>query len=260
MLSQTVKDPQDVTRRLGLPILGLIPRVDVPDIRQEVQIRSSELSEAYKSTRTNLTFLTSQGAPRVLMLTSSVPSEGKSLSCLALATSFAQLGKRTLLIDADLRNSRMQVLLGGNFDKKGGLAALLSGNAPDLADQVVNIDDFGIDYLPHGYTPPNPVELLASDRFRELLDEAKTAYDQIIVDSAPMLNLADAIELSRAVDGVVYVIESNRIKLRAIENSIERLTRTGAQVYGAIVTKLSANSAGYGYGYGSGAELDKPAS
>ncbi len=249
-LSQTIKDPQDVSRRLGLPVLGLIPRNTSPDLRAEIVTRSSEISEAYKSTRTNLTFLTPQGAPKVLMLTSSVPSEGKSVSTIALATSFVHLGKRTLLIDADLRNSRMQGFLEVDLSKSGGLSGLLTGNATSLSDEVVRIDDFGFDYLTFGYTPPNPVELLASNRFKELLEEVKANYDQILIDSAPMLALADAVELARVVDGVVYVIESDRIKVRAIENALNRLTRTGARVYGAIVTKLDSNSVGYGYGYG----------
>lgn len=251
-LSQTVKDPQDVTRRLGLPVLGIIPQTNAADIKEEVLSRSSELSEAYKSARTNLTFLTPEGAPRALMLTSSVPSEGKSISSLSLATSFAQLGKRTLLIDADLRNSRMQKLLDLDLGKKGGLAALLTSNAASLGEQIVKIDEFGIDYLPHGYTPPNPVELLAGPAFRQLLEEARSKYDQVLIDSAPMLNLADAVELSRLADGVVYVVEADRIKLRVIEGAINRLSSTGAQVYGVIVTKLKADAAGYGFGYGYG--------
>jgi len=248
-LSQTLKDPQDVDRRLGLPLLGMIPKSTSGDIADEVITRSSELSEAYNSARTNLTFLTPTGAPRALMLTSSVPSEGKSISSLALATSFSRLGKRTLLIDADLRNSRMVGILGDAVGKKGGLAALLTGNANALPEQTVALEAYGFDYLPHGHTPPNPVELLASTRFRELLDEARQSYDQVIIDSAPMLSLADAVEISRVADGVVYVIEADRIKLSAIENAINRLRRTGAPVYGAIVTKLDSNAAGYGYGY-----------
>jgi capsular exopolysaccharide synthesis family protein len=186
------------------------------------------------------------------MVTSSVPSEGKSISSVALANSFAILGKRTLLIDADLRNSRLKDLFTQDFDKKSGLAGMLTGQIATLKDQTVFIDEFGFDYLPHGFTPPNPVELLAGPHFHELLEEARGSYDQIIIDSAPMLNLADAVELARMADGVVYVVEADRVKVRVIENAINRLNSTNAQVYGAIVTKLKANAAGYGYGYGYG--------
>ena len=250
-LSQTLRDPQDVPRRLGIPVLGMIPKVRTDDIAEEILQRASELSEAYKSVRTNLTFLTPQGAPKALMLTSSVPGEGKSVSSAALATSFAQLGKRVLLIDADLRNSKLAETLGIAGHAKGGLAALLTNNA-SVTSEALHLSEFGFDYVPIGHRPPNPVELLASPRFAQLIAEARGSYDQILVDGAPMLSLADAIELSRAMDGVVYVIESDRIKLRAIENSLNRLQRTGAQVYGALVTKLDEHGAAYGYGYGYG--------
>ena len=236
-LSQTLRDPQDVPRRLGIPVLGLIPKIRTDDIAEEILQRSSELSEAYKSVRTNLTFLTPQGAPKALMITSSVPAEGKSISSAAIANSFAHLGKRVLLVDADLRNSRLADTLGVKGHGKGGLAALLTNNA-SVTSEAIKLDEFGFDYVPIGHKPPNPVELLASPRFAQLIEEARGLYDQVVVDGAPMLSLADAIELSRAVDGVVYAIESDRMKLRAIENSLNRLQRTGAQVYGALVTKL----------------------
>ncbi|HAU22253.1 MAG TPA: hypothetical protein DCS24_06605, partial [Erythrobacter sp.] len=249
-LSQTLRDPQDVKRKLGLPLLGAIPKGATEDLAGEILQRTSEISEAYKAVRTNLTFLTPTGAPEVLMITSSVPSEGKSISAAALASSFAQLGKHTLLIDADLRNSKHLKTFGLSEEQRFGLSTLLTSSDTDLSQTVIRIDALGIDFMPTGYKPPNPVELIASDRFNQIIEMARQNYDQVLIDGAPMLSLADAVELSRAVDGVIYVIESDRIKLRGIENALDRLRKTGAQVYGGIVTKLDEHNSAYGYGYG----------
>ena len=143
--------------------------------------RSSHINEAYTPVRTNMNFLTPQGAPEVLMFTSSVPSEGKSISSVGVATSFAQLGKRVLLIDADLRNSKLRDTLDLHDYDKGGLVPLLANQQTDMASQIIHLEDFGFDFLPMGRTPPNPVELLAGDRFSQIIEAARSQYDQVRV-------------------------------------------------------------------------------
>ena len=127
-----------------------------------------------------------------------------------------------------------------------------------MEDEVIRLEELGFDYVPIGHRPPNPADILAGSRFVELIDSVRDTYDQIIIDCAPMLSLADAVETARAADGVLYVVEANRIKARVIESSVERLRRSGAQVYGAVLTKIDERGAeydyGYGYGYGYGAD------
>ena len=184
VLSQTLRDPEDVRRRLHLALLGAIPRNTEGAMADRITERSSHINEAYTTVRTNLNLLTSQGAPEVLMFTSSVPSEGKSISSLGVATSFAQLGKRVLLIDADLRNSKMRETLGLDDCLQGGLVPLLANQRSDIAAEIVHLDEFGFDFLPMGRTPPNPVELLAGDRFLKIIEVARGQYDQVLIDGA----------------------------------------------------------------------------
>jgi Mrp family chromosome partitioning ATPase len=106
--------------------------------------------------------------------------------------------------------------------------------------------------VPAGHQPPNPVELLAGNRLQALVEAAQDTYDLVIVDSAPVLGLADALEVSRAVEGVVYIIESNGVNVRGIGNALSRLQTAGAVIFGAVVTKLDERNAGYGYGSGYG--------
>ncbi|MXO91343.1 GumC family protein [Pontixanthobacter aquaemixtae] len=250
-LDQTIRDPADINRRLGISALGLIPRVSTDDIVKELEQRSSELSEAYATARTNMSFLTADGAPDSIMITSTRPNEGKSISSVALARSFVQLGKKVLLVDADLRHSGLSDFIGVRHGADRGLSAVLAGQE-QLSDVTIEIEEYGFSMVPAGHHPPNPVELLASDRLKELIAKAQDDYDLVIVDSAPVLGLADALEVSRAVEGVVYIIESNGENIRGIGNALSRLKTADARIFGAIVTKLDDRNSSYGYGNGYG--------
>tara|TARA_B100000029_G_scaffold179178_4_gene176713 strand:+ start:36836 stop:38956 length:2121 start_codon:yes stop_codon:yes gene_type:complete len=252
VLSQTLRSSDDITARLNLPVLATIPKSSEEEIRENLAIRSSELSEAYISLRSSLAFLTPEGEPKTLMVTSTVPAEGKSTSSVALATSFAQFGRRTLLIDADLRNSRIMETLEDEGPVTGGLSALLTRPNASLTTEVRSSKRLGFDYVISGPPPPNPVDLLATQRLSEIIAEAHQAYDQVIIDAAPMLSLADAIETARAADGILYVIEYDKVKAKSIEATLNRLHRSGARVFGAVLTKLSQRAASYEYGYGYG--------
>lgn len=250
-LDQTIRDPADINRHLGISALGLIPRVTSDDILEDLSQRSSELSEAYATARTNMSFLTADGAPGSIMITSTRPNEGKSISSVALARSFVQLGKKVLLIDADLRHSGLSDFIGICAGNGSGLSAVLVGQA-ELADVKVLVEEHGFDLVPSGHQPPNPVELLAGSRLKAVIERAQDTYDLVIVDSAPVLGLADALEVSRSVEGVVYIIESNGVNVRGIGNALSRLQTAGAVIFGAVVTKLDERNSSYGYGSGYG--------
>jgi len=250
-MDQSIRNPSDVKRVLDLPVLGLIPLIPEGAIHEQLGDKKSELNEAYQATRTNLTFLTDKGAPATLMFTSTRPDEGKTLTGVAVAESFGHLGKRVLYIDADLRNSGLHEIF-DNVPQPGvGLSGYLAGN-DDFAKSIVALDSHPFDILPSGRKPPNPGELLAGNRLQLLLEQLSTRYDHVIIDSPPVLGLADALEIASVVDGVVFVVEANSGKIRTIQQALSRLETSGARIFGAIVTKLDDRNQTYGYGYGYG--------
>ena len=249
LADQTVRDPQDVDRLLGLPLLGSIPTNRDGNLAEQVRDRKTELAEAYLSIKTSLSFLTEHGVPRALMLTSTGPNEGKSISSLALAQILGRSGQKVVLVDADMRNPSVLNLLDMKFPV--GLSNYLSGQ-DSIEDLIVpsELDDF--DVIGAGPQPPNAAELLGGSRMGELVKELLARYDHVVIDSPPVLGLADAPLLTSAVEGVVIAVEANRYKLRAVQNSIRRLRQANAPLLGAIVTKVDQRNAAYGYGHGYG--------
>lgn len=248
-MDSSVRDPQDVVGRFGLPLLGTIPEVLDQNVADAILDKKSAIYEAYFSLMTNLTFLTEHGAPRSIMLTSSRPKEGKSNSSLSLATVLAATGKSVILIDADVRNPSLNRYL--DMPNKRGLSHYLSGDE-DLNSMIVEMPKFGFSVVTAGQMPPNAAELLGSDRLPMLINTLLARYDHVLIDSPPLLGLADAPLIARRVEGVLFTIEANATKNRAISTALTRLRMSGAKLFGAIVTKVGARNQVYGYGYGYG--------
>lgn len=247
-MDSSIRDPQDVAKRFDLPLLGAIPQTD-QTVADDILDKKSAIFEAYFSVMTNLSFLTEHGAPRSIMLTSSRPQEGKSSSSLSLASVLAATGKSVILVDADIRNPSLNRYL--DMPNKRGLSHYLSGD-DNLDDMIATLPQFGFSLMTAGKTPPNAAELLGSDRLSALIDTLLTRYDHVLIDSAPLLGLADAPLIARRVEGVLFTIEANSTKSRVIATSLMRLQMAGAKLFGAIVTKVSAKNHAYGYGYGYG--------
>lgn len=248
-MDSSVRDPQDVIGRFGLPLLGAIPEVLDRGVADAILDKKSAVYEAYFSLMTNLTFLTEHGAPRSIMLTSSRPQEGKSNSSLSVATVFAATGKKVILVDADVRNPSLNRYL--DMPNERGLSHYLSGD-DDLDGMIFPLPKFGFSVITAGKMPPNAAELLGSERFSTLIDTLLMRYDHVLVDSPPLLGLADAPLIARRVEGVLFTIEANSTKNRLISTALMRLRMSGAKVFGAIVTKVGAKNHVYGYGYGYG--------
>lgn len=247
-LDDTVKSGEDVEQKLRLVQLGVVPKLgkDETPIKALREQRSA-FAEAYRSLRTALQFSTETGLPKVMVITSSIPGEGKSTTAYTLARNFAQLGKRVLLIDADLRNPSLHRLMG--VDNARGLTNCLIGNMKPV-DCVQASSEAGISVLCSGPLPPNPAELLAGARMVSLLTKAGERYDQIIIDAPPVLGLADAPILSNIAGGTLLVIEAGRTRVGAAQAAIKRLYSARARLLGAVLTKLDMRQQGYGYGYG----------
>ena len=244
--------PGDVQRKLGVPLLGVTPRLTgAVEVLPALREPKSPLAEAYFSILTSLQFSTPHGAPKSIMLTSAQAQEGKSTTSLALALALVRVGARVLLIDADMRNPSIHK----SFDRTlgTGLSNVLTGNG-QLAGHIQDSGTPNLSLLMAGPIPPNPAELLSADAIVRVLDEASKLFDHVIVDGPPVLGLADAPLLSRAVEGTVLVIEAGRTPATRARHAIERLFAVRTHIIGAILTKFDLKTTGYGYGYGYGYE------
>jgi len=183
------------------------------------------------------------------MLTSTAPNEGKSVSSFALAQTLARTGNSVVLIDADMRNPSVRSFV--KLSKEEGLSNFLAGQDNlQLLLQQTSIPTLQV--IDTGPTPPNAAELLSGDRMRALITELQKKFDHVVVDSPPILGIADAPLISSAVEGVILVIEANKHKMRGIQSAVQRLAAANAFMLGAIVTKLDERNADYGYGHGYG--------
>jgi capsular exopolysaccharide synthesis family protein len=190
------------------------------------------VAEAYRSLRTNITFARLNHAPRVMVLTSPGPGDGKSTTASNLAITMAQQGHRCLLIDADLRRGRLHESFG--IVRDPGLSNVLLGQV--TLDDVVHIDPHGgPSVLPTGTLPPNPAELLGSERMAALLTETARQYDVIIIDAPPLNLVTDAAVLSRHADGVLVVARAGVTQQGALTYTFAQLAAVNAPVLGTIL-------------------------
>jgi len=246
-LDEAISDPSEVQRRLGLSLLGSVPKVrDDETPREALLDRKSDLVDAYIALQTNLAFTTEHGVPHSFSVTATRPGEGKSTTSLALATMLARAGKRVVLVDGDMRSPSVHHL--GNFENTRGVSNFLAGD-DDYASSIFKIDDLGISAMSAGPIPPNAAELLTGDRFKRLLERLRADFDHIVVDSPPVMGLADAPLIASHVEGVIYAVESHGIRTAQVKTALARLAAAHARVFGAVLTKFEARKASYGYGY-----------
>lgn len=245
-LDDRIRSLAEVEEKIGLPLLGHTPFVESRDIEVLGANRFSALMEAYSSIRAAIDF----SMPRnrnVIQLTSSQAGEGKSTTAVILAELFAGLGRRTLLVDADLRRPGVAALLGTERPKVGFVEVLLGHVA--LEEAVVKGMHKNLEILPMGAIPPNPVEILGSQELRDFIAKYREEYSLIIFDSSAVLGLADAPMLAHLVDGTVFVLEANKLPFGRARAAVRRLSAAGGHVIGVILTKYRALEAGEPYDY-----------
>lgn len=203
------------------------------------------LREAYKTLRTNVNFaLANTDGGKVIMVTSALQSEGKSLTALNLAIAMGQVDKKVLIIDCDLRRPRLARLL--NLNAPAGLSNLLMDRTLlDVA--LINSEEYGIDFILSGDIPPNPAELLSSARMQKLLEYLRTKYDYVIIDSPPVDLVVDAVALSGRCDGVLFVVRAGQSERGAVIHAMEQLAYSKANVIGFVFNGVtSETTSGYG--------------
>jgi len=246
-MDESIADPGEIERRLGLPLLGSVPKVVGITPREALLDRKSELVDSYLAIYTNLRFTTEHGVPRSLSVTSTRPAEGKSTTAIALATMLAREGRRVILVDGDMRSPSVHALGGVSHDY--GLSNFLSGEN-DIGRLTFQIADLGISAMSAGPIPPNAAELLTGSRLALLLDQLIEHYDHIIIDSPPVMGIADAPLIGTRVEGVVYAVESHGIRSTLVKTAIGRLATANVHIIGSVLTKFEPRKSHYGYGYG----------
>lgn len=244
-IDEAIKDPSDVTRSLGAPVLGVIPASDERPI-ELLKDRKSDLAEAYLSLQTSLQFSTDHGLPRALAVTSTRASEGKSTTSYAIAQSLARTQRSVVLVDGDMRSPSIAQFVG--LPNKFGVSNYLSGD-DNIDALIMKSGDLDFAVVAAGPNPPNAAELLTGSRFKALLDELLKRFDHVVVDSPPVLGLADAPLIASRAEGVVYAVESGGARSSVIRSALGRLAAANANVLGVVLTKFEAKQAGYGYGY-----------
>ena len=247
-INDTIKSREDVRKKLAMSCLGTVPRTSAKDsFVDDLKNPTSIISEAYSAIVAALRFSTEEGTPKVLLVTSTRSSEGKSSSALAIAQNFARRGRRVLLIDSDLRKPAFKTA-----NDRIGLSKLLT-TEDRVEDHIVETQHQNLWLLPSGPLPPNPADLLSTGRIRKIIHEARESFELVVLDGPPTLGLADAPLLAAAAGSAMFVIESGKTRTRSAIEALNRLEATGTRIVGAALTKSEESSVGYGrYGYGYG--------
>lgn len=249
----TLKTPEDVQEHLGLPFLGM-----VPDASQElaaagpaakrsplfVADSQSMVAEAYRVLRTNLLFSAEKTSGRILAVTSANPGEGKTTTVANLAICLANNGSRVLVVEADLRRPALHQHFG--TAPAPGLTDVIVGNCA-IGEALVSTDHKGVKVLPCGYVPPNPTELLGSRSFKDILLSLRGQYDFVLIDTSPVLNLADAPVLCPLADGVVVVVGAEISGRPAIQRAIEQIVKVGGKLTGIVLNRVDLKRNAYYY-------------
>jgi tyrosine-protein kinase Etk/Wzc len=250
-MDRTIKTTEDVQEKLGLNVFGIIPRIPFADEDEKLPSKrlvtslepKSPVVEAFRAVRTNLNYLTAKEKHKVILITSSLPGEGKSTVAGNLAVVLSQIGSRVLLVGCDLRRPSLYEM----FDQQ---------NVPGLVDMLIE-DNRGalrqlatprLDLITAGTVPPNPAEMLDSERFRNFLTIVRQRYDYVVLDAPPVLPVTDTQILTPLVDINLVVLEPCRVPEKAARQMVETLLAVDAKISGVILNDKTGR--GFKY-YGS---------
>ena len=247
-LDQTIKSPEDAESKLGVSVLGMIPLLKTPEHPIEQMVLKEPISaftENYKAIRTALLLSAADRPPQKILVTSAQPEEGKTVTAINLATAIAQSDYSVLLVDADLRKPRLYKALG--LPNSKGLSTYLAGASDMNIIQAGPLPNLSI--ITSGPIPPNPSELLSSNRLHEMLRELGEKYDIIIFDAPPLLSVADSLILSKMLDGTLVIARAGKTSYDDVRKSLKSLTDLNARVLGVVINALDAKRNDYYYRY-----------
>lgn len=248
LLDTTVKSRQDIETATGNAVMATLPYD--PMVKKKplsIEDGSGDLGEAFRVLRTNLQFANLDASRQMILVSSALPDEGKTLVATNLAISIAKSGRSVLLVDADMRNPGVAKLMG--LENSVGVMTILLGRS--TLEQATQEHVSGVSFLATGPQPPNPAEVLETQAMRDLLASVRSGYDVVIIDAPPMLPVADAAILSTAVDGTLLIARFGSTSREYLRLAVSRIETVGGRMFGTILNR-TPRQAGYGYGYGYG--------
>ncbi|HVG21134.1 MAG TPA: polysaccharide biosynthesis tyrosine autokinase [Blastocatellia bacterium] len=271
-LDNTIKTVEDVGRYVQLPALGVIPAIASASTGRAVNPKKarrliahseaahenmealdpanhvmlfdnlSSAAEAYRAVRTSILLSAASRPPKIILVTSGQPGEGKTTTAVNTAVSLTQLGARVLLIDCDLRKPMIHKLFG--LDQAHGLSTYLSRDVK-IEKVMSNAQVPNLDLLPCGPIPPNPSELISSEKMKNLLQIMSERYDHILIDSPPLMNVSDSVILSSMVDGVILVVHGGKSPRAIAQRARQELVNVGAKIFGVVLNNVDLRREGY---------------
>ena len=251
-LKDTVGGPDELRRRFGVAALGEIFEWSTRQIEKDELVvltePSSGFAESFRQVRTNIQFKIATQPGKIYLVTSPGPGEGKSTIISNIALSFAQSGKRVILVDGDLRRPSLHRRF-KSVNREPGLSNFLGKQATDISGVIHATEVEGVSLIPGGPIPPNPSELLGSQLMSDLLDQVKEKADIVLVDSPPVLAVADGRILAAQSDGVLMIVDGLRTRSAALRAAMNALLDTQVTVFGVITNKLKRARFGYSYEY-----------
>jgi capsular exopolysaccharide synthesis family protein len=247
-LDNSIKSPDDVKKYLDVPLLGILGRFEPTtpgEEKQEIPLLStprSTIAEAIRTVRTNILFSASDNEKKVLLVTSAMAQEGKTIMSTNLAVGFAQLGKKVLLIDADMRKPRVHTVF--KAEREPGLSEILT-NVKEPFSVIRDTQVENLKLIACGTIPPNPAELLISSHMDKFIEKMKEQFDVIIFDSPPITSVTDAVEVGSYVDGVVIVIKTGATPRPAAQSAIHQLSEVNANIFGVVLNDVDFQKDNY---------------
>jgi len=245
-LDNRIKTPDEIKAHLGLPFLGLVPALFSKDLHDPLISKGvpANFSEAFRAVRTNVLFSSADEGPKVIVVTSAGPGEGKTLVASNLAVAMAQAAQRVLLMDADMRRPRVHSLFG--IAQEPGLSNVLVGNAkPSDAVRITSVP--GLWAMPAGMIPPNPAELLGSKRFKEFLGTLGQHFDILIIDTPPVMAVTDSSIAAHIATGVIFVLGAEMTTRHTAQRAVEQLAHARPKFLGAILNRVDLQHQAYYY-------------
>jgi capsular exopolysaccharide synthesis family protein len=261
-LDDTIRTIEEVETYLQLPALAAIPRIDSMPKRKLLLVGGNEdgelvnptndllihndsrssLAEAYRQLRTSILLSTAGHAPKSLLITSSLPSEGKTTTAINTAISLAQTGAKVLIIDADMRRPRLHSVF--NISNAEGLSTLLSNELSEqgILDVIGYDEEAKLNLLTSGPVPPNPAELIASEQMSNLLKTLQKNFTHVVVDSPPIASFTDGVLIASMVDGVILVVNSGKSSRQVVRRSRQLLMDIGAKIFGVVLNNVNLRS------------------
>ena len=247
-LDDTTKSSQDIDKLVHLPTLATIAQIASNGDESKLVAANNPMDpivEAYRVLRTNLQFSSLDKPAKTIMITSPNPGEGKSLTLANLAVTIAQSGKKVIIFDTDLRKPSQNKIF--DLPNHNGLSEIILATDSKASDYLQSTGIENLWLLNSGVLPPNPSELLGSERFKQIVDELSAYADLLLFDSPPVLPVSDAIILSTRTDGVIIICEADNTRKNELKRTAQELQRVHANLLGVVLNRVSVNSKHYYY-------------